>query len=336
MSHAMTWYQLSDAGMSALTPSEPSSSSTSSLLPNDSISPNLRAAAYGDGFFSTMGVHKAQLLWQSYHQARIRGHCQALQLTLSTQVERQLWREIRQFATAIGDGLIKVILSRPAQSLRGYAYSTQAMDNETLIWIGVMQTAALAEHTAQFLSGDSDDGQSLGQQVLQQSPIIAQCLQSQLASLPQPLAGLKTLNRLDGVMIAGELQRHKQQKPELTEGLVADMSGNWVEGVMSNFFYRLKPGLAIEGNDAASDVWYTPPIEQSGVRGVMRQVILDKLAKLGTPAQLRYLRDGDLNQLKAMFFCNAVRGVTPVQQLWFQDERFQLSLAPFIKNSVLR
>ncbi|WP_296204352.1 aminotransferase class IV [Psychrobacter sp. UBA3962] len=332
MSHAMTWYQLSDAGMSALTPSAPSYSFTSSLLPNDSIAPNLRAVAYGDGFFSTMGVHKAQLLWQSYHQARIMSHCQALQLTLSTQVEQQLWREIRQFATTIGDGLIKVILSRPAQNLRGYAYSTQAADNEALIWIGVMQTAALAEHTAQFLRGDSDDGPSLGEQVLQQPPIIAQCLQSQLASLPQPLAGLKTLNRLDGVMIAGELQRHKQQNAELAESLVADMSGNWVEGVMSNFFYTLKPELAAEGNDAASDVWYTPPIEQSGVRGVMRQVILDKLAKLGTPAQLRYLSNEDLNQLEALFFCNAVRGVTPVQQLWFQNERFQLSLAPFQYN----
>ncbi|SUD91955.1 aminotransferase class IV [Psychrobacter phenylpyruvicus] len=336
MSHAMTWYQLSDAGMNTLTPSVPASSAISSSSHNDIIAPNLRAVAYGDGFFSTMGVHNGKLLWQSYHKARLMGHCQALQLTIPPTVERQLWNELHQFAATISEGLIKVILSRPAQSLRGYAYSTQAADNEALIWLGVMQTATLAEHTAQFLSGDLDNDQSLGQQVLQQPPIIAKCLQSQLASLPQPLAGLKSLNRLDGVMIAGELQRHKQHNPELAEGLVADMSGNWVEGVMSNFFYRLKPALNTDGQDADSDVWYTPPIEQSGVRGVMRQVIIDKLAKLGAPAKLRYLRNEDLSQLEAMFFCNAVRGVVPVQQLWFQDERFQLSLAPFIKNSVLK
>lgn len=335
MSHAMTWYQLSDAGMSALTPSAPSSSISSSSH-NDIIAPNLRAVAYGDGFFSTMGVHNGKLLWQSYHQARIMGHCQALQLTISAKLEQQLWNEIHQFAATISDGLIKVIFSRPAQSLRGYAYSTQAADNEALIWLGVMQTAALAEHTAQFLSSNCDDGQSLGQQVLQQPPIIAKCLQSQLASFPQPLAGLKSLNRLDGVMIAGELQRHKQHNPELAEGLVADMNGNWVEGVMSNFFYRLKPRLSTKSNEADYDVWYTPPIEQSGVRGVMRQVIVDKLAKLGVPAKLRYLRNEDLSQLEAMFFCNAVRGVVPVQQLWFRDERFQLSLQPFANNSVPR
>ena len=332
MSHAMTWYQLNDTGMSALTPTSSSANSFSS--PTDLIAPNLRALAYGDGFFSTMGVHNSQLLWQSYHQARITGHCQALQLTISAKVEQQLWTEVRQFAATINDGIIKVIVSRPAQSLRGYAYSTQAQDNEALIWLGVMKTAPIAQHTSQFLSSDLDGSESLGQKVLQQPPILAKCLQSQLASFPEPLAGLKTLNRLDGVMIAGELQRHKQQIPELAEGLVADMGCNWVEGVMSNFFYRLKTGSSADQKEAVSDVWYTPPIEQSGVRGVMRQVIIDQLAKLGTPAQERYLRNEDLSQLEALFFCNAVRGVVPVQQLLFDGEALSLSLQPFTTNSV--
>ena len=68
----------------------------------------------------------------------------------------------------------------------------------------------------------------------------------------------------------------------------------------------------------------------------MRQVIIDQLAKLGTPAQLRNLRSEDLSQLEAMFFCNAVRGVIPVQQLLIDGELLQLSLASFIKNSVSR
>lgn len=332
MSHAMTWYQLSDTGMSALTPSPSSANSSSSQT--DLIAPNLRALAYGDGFFSTMGVHNSQLLWPSYHQARIMGHCQALQLTISAKVEQQLWTEIRQFAASINDGIIKVIVSRPAQSLRGYAYSIQAQESEALIWLGVMKTASIAQHTAQFLSSDSDGSESLGQKVLQQPPILAKCLQSQLASFPEPLAGLKTLNRLDGVIIAGELQRHKQHIPELAEGLVADMGGNWVEGVMSNFFYRLKTASSAEQKEAISDIWYTPPIEQSGVRGVMRQVIIDQLAKLGTPVQERYLRKEDLSQLEALFFCNAVRGVVPVQQLLFDDEVLSLSLQPFTTKSV--
>ena len=338
MSHAMTWYQLSDTGMMALSASEnaPSSTADSDYLatPVQQIAPNLRALAYGDGFFTTMGVHNAHLLWPSYHQARLHSHCQALQLTITPEVEQKLWQQLRQFAATIDHGMIKLIISRPTQNLRGYAYSTLASDNEALIWIGVMKTAPLAQQTARFLPikqvsiKQGSDSQCAEQVVLQQSPISAKCLQSQLASLPEPLAGLKSLNRLDGVMIAGELQRHKQQNPELAEGLVADMGGNWVEGVMSNVFYQLKPKPDATKSQQTSLNWYTPPIIHSGVRGIMRQVIMDRLASQGVPTQERLLRDEDLNQIESMFFCNGVRGVIPVQQLWFQDERFQLSLVP--------
>jgi len=339
MSHAMTWYQLSDTGMMALSASKnaPSSTADSDYLatPVQQIAPNLRALAYGDGFFTTMGVHNAHLLWPSYHQARLHSHCQALQLTITPEVEQKLWQQLRQFAATIDHGMIKLIISRPAQNLRGYAYSTLASDNEALIWIGVMKTAPLAQQTAQFLPiKQGSDSQCSEQIVLQQSPIIAKCLQSQLASLPEPLVGLKSLNRLDGVMIAGELQRNKQQNPELVEGLVADMSGNWVEGVMSNVFYQLKPKPDATNSQQTSLNWYTPPIIHSGVRGIMRQVIMDRLASQDVPVQERLLRDADLSQIESMFFCNAVRGVIPVQQLWFQDERFQLSLAPFNKKFV--
>lgn len=346
MSHAMTWYQLSDTGMMALSVSEnaPSSTADSDYLatPVQQIAPNLRALAYGDGFFTTMGVHNAHLLWPSYHQARLHSHCQALKLTITPEVEQRLWQQLQQFAATIDHGMIKLIISRPTQNLRGYAYSTLDSDNEALIWIGVMKTAPLAQQTARFLPikqvsiKQGSDSQCAEQVVLQQSPISAKCLQSQLAGLPEPLAGLKSLNRLDGVMIAGELQRHKQQNPELTEGLVADMDGNWVEGVMSNVFYQLKPKTDATNSQQTSLNWYTPPIVHSGVRGIMRQVIMDRLASQGVPVQERLLRDEDLSQIESMFFCNAVRGVIPVQQLWFQDERFQLSLAPFNKKFVSR
>ena len=346
MSHAMTWYQFGDTGMMALSASEnaPSSTAVSDYLATASqqIAPSLRALAYGDGFFTTMGVHNAHLLWPSYHQARLHSHCQALQLTITPKVEQRLWQQLRQFAATIDHGMIKLIISRPAQNLRGYAYSTFASDNEALIWIGVMKTAPLAQQTAQFLSmqvsmkqesiKQGSDSKCSKQIVLQQSPIIAKCLQSQLASLPKPLAGLKSLNRLDGVMIAGELQRHKQQNPELAEGLVSDMDGNWVEGVMSNVFYQLKPKPDVTNSQQTSLNWYTPPIIHSGVRGIMRQVIMDRLARQGVPVQERLLRDEDLGQIESMFFCNGVRGVIPVQQLLFKDHILELSTSIYLKD----
>lgn len=332
MSNAMRWYQLSATGMTDLLQPALEDASTCAYAPSivSPIAPSLRGLAYGDGFFSTIGVHHSHLLWQTYHQARIDSHCQALQLMLSTERAQQLWQQLQQFATSINHGIIKLIFSRPTQSLRGYAYSAQAADNEALIWIGVMQTAPLAQHSAQFLYNDLDRQRSQSSDVvLQQPSLIAKCLQSQLASLPKPLAGLKSLNRLDGVMIAGDLQRHKQAHPELAEGLVADLDGNWVEGVMSNVFYRLQPRSDSAHHPQKTLPWYTPPIEQSGVRGVMRQVIIDLLNDQNLPVYERNLTDADLSQLQSMFFCNAVRGIMPVEQLWFQDQCFQLCLTPF-------
>ncbi|WP_296402790.1 aminotransferase class IV [Psychrobacter sp.] len=364
MTYAMVWYQLSDTGVSKLSPpasvtASPDLSSVANLTAFQSldldyldIAPNLRALAYGDGFFTTIGVHKRQLVWPSYHQSRLHHHCQALQISLEVKAEELLWKKVYEFASNMEEGIIKIIVSRPNQSIRGYAYSAHASDNRALIWIGIMKTATLAEQTATFLAIDTDINkhpdhdthpdqykqlkrhQTTEQVILQQPPITAKCLKSQLASLPQPLAGLKSLNRLDGVMIAGELQRFKQSIPDLAEGLVADLNGNWVEGVMSNVFYCLKPTTDTLNNQMTAPTWNTAPILQSGVKGVMRQVIIDRFQQLNLPVQERDLCDEDLPQIQSMFFCNAVRGVIPVEKLLFQEHVFKLSLKPFIKNSV--
>lgn len=64
-----------------------------------------------------------------------------------------------------------------------------------------------------------------------------------------------------------------------------------------------------------SGQWYTPPLTQSGVTGVQRQVIIDALANTETPVIMRSLSDEDLPNLRGLFFCNALRGVMPVSEL---------------------
>ncbi|PNK60622.1 aminotransferase class IV [Psychrobacter sp. FDAARGOS_221] len=331
----MIWYQLTDSGLLRLSqqgeqsqPLSETASHTADQTANQStatipitspvaaeVIPQLRALAYGDGFFTTMGVHHGQLQWQTYHQQRLQHHCQALHLNYSSHTEQLLWSSAKQLAKEAKHGIVKVIVSRQSQPLRGYAYHPNVIHNGCLIWLGVAASALLAEQYASFLQSHTTQS-ALAQNVLQQVPITAICLQSQLASLPKPLAGLKSLNRLDGVMAAGELQRLKQIHPEVAEGLVADMSGNWTEGVMSNVFYQLRPDEA---------TWYTPPIDAAGVKGVMRQVIIDQLAVQGRPVVERALRDEDLSAISAMFFCNAVRGVIPVRELIVADQRLALS-----------
>lgn len=104
---------------------------------------------------------------------------------------------------------------------------------------------------------------------------------------------------------------------------------------MSNVFYQLleapaplhesappslEPTNLPNLNDNTSDYlntgqWYTPPMTQSGVAGVMRQVIMDTLSSTENPVIIRSLRDEDLPSIKQLFFCNALRGIMPMTGL---------------------
>lgn len=336
MSQVMQWYQLSclDTGLSRCGSSAHDQSNTAVLHP-EPCPPSLRGMAYGDGFFTTIGVYHAQALHLSYHQARVSSHCQALFIDLPQSAQDILWQTIKSKAADIQHGIIKIVVSRMAQPVRGYGHASDLQSNTALVWIGVTQTPPLASQQALFL--DQQQGSHLSHStdsvILRQPPITATSLTSKLASWPKPLAGLKSLNRLDGVMIAGELQRIKQAQPEIAEGLVQDMNGNWVEGVMSNVFYQLHS----DAHDTSPmGQWYTPPIEHAGVNGTMRQAIMDRLDTLNKPVMLRALNDEDLTQVSSMFFCNAVRGVMPVEALILGGQRLELSLSVFSSNSVCK
>lgn len=334
MSQAMTWYQLSDAGMAPFKDSETDATiSTSSSLPvNPYLSPpTLRGLAYGDGFFTTIGVYQGHALGRNYHHARVQSHCEALYLYLTAEQQTRLWQGVMDFAAQITHGIIKVIISRSAQSLRGYAYAPELVANKAVIWVGVLPSAPLANQLATFITASTLPHHtkviSSNDVILQQTPIVATCLTSKLACFPEPISGLKTLNRLDSVMIAGELERVKLEYSEVAEGLVKDMMGNWVEGVMSNVFYQLK--TTCSKSECTANQWFTPPIESSGVQGTMRQAIIDKLAQVNQAVELRKLQDSDLTAIESMFFCNAVRGVMPVRTLIVKGQRLVLSLQPF-------
>ena len=119
-------------------------------------------------------------------------------------------------------------------------------------------------------------------------------------------------------------------KSSISEGLLRDMSGCWVEGTMSNVFYQLSdsrlstlsseklstlPLYEDNANYLTTGQWYTPSMAKSGVAGVMRQVLIDALSTSKHPVIIRSLKDEDLPQLSQLFFCNALRGVMPMSSL---------------------
>ena len=306
--------------------------SSSSDAISIAITPNNRGMAYGDGFFTTMAVANGAVLWLDYHRQRLISHAQALQLDVDSDY---LLKAIQSQAQQLEQGMIKIILTRAQQSLRGYGFSADKTGRACEVWL---KATAMTIETSEQLPLLN------GKKVFIQPAISATCLNSQLACLPPSLAGLKSLNRLDTVLASGELQGINAQlnlsdklnttRHSYGEGLVRDMSGAWVEGTMSNVFYQLNDTVyseattSLNGNTVTNleplnyltkSQWYTPSMSQSGVAGVMRQVIVDSLSTTDQPVILRSLTDDDLPHLSRLFFCNAVRGIMPVSELRLLD-----------------
>lgn len=281
-----------------------------------------RGLAYGDGFFTTMGVIDGQILWLDYHQQRLVSHATALQLQLDSQL---LLAMLKIHAKQLQQGMLKLIITRAEQEVRGYGYTPNIGGGSACeIWL---KSSPMAITTARSLPLAD------GQFIPLQPTASAICLSSQIACLPPTLAGLKSLNRLDNVLASGELQAIKAKtladtiKPSIAEGLLRDISGHWVEGTMSNVFYQLvEEPVAKSSNRPHSQnnsnsnyltqgQWYTPSMAQSGVAGVMRQVIIDTLSTSNSPVIIRSLQDEDLPYLSQLFFCNALRGIMPMSSL---------------------
>ena len=294
-----------------------------------------RGLAYGDGFFTTMGVINGQILWVDYHQQRLVSHATSLQLQLDSDA---LLTILKMHAKQLQQGMLKLIVTRAVQDIRGYGYITNTSGSACEIWL---KSSPMSIATAQSLPLYN------GQSIPLQPTATAICLSSQIACLPPPLAGLKSLNRLDNVLASGELHTIKAKaledniKPSIGEGLLRDMSGHWIEGTMSNVFYQLSDSRLLESPSSKTSAtvnankgnaeknksdkdstnyltqgqWYTPSMAQSGVAGVMRQVIIDGLSVSKNPVIIRSLQDVDLPHLSQLFFCNALRGIMPMTSL---------------------
>ncbi|SEA27357.1 aminodeoxychorismate lyase [Alkalimonas amylolytica] len=118
----------------------------------------------------------------------------------------------------------------------------------------------------------------------------------------QPLlAGLKHNNRLEQVLLKQELAT-----TDWDDLLVLDQRGFVTEAIAANvFFYR-------------AGRWLTPVLDQAGVAGVMRQVLLEHLQA----EQVQWTLD-ELQGIEALFCCNALCGILPVHT--FLEKPLQLA-----------
>jgi len=149
------------------------------------------------------------------------------------------------------------------------------------------------------------------------APLHARLCRHRLSDNPQ-LAGVKHLNRLDQVLAAREL-------PAGCEGLLQDGAGQVVEGLSGNLFVRSLSG------------WCTPPLARAGVRGVMRELLLDEVfPALDIPVVEQAVAVEELFAAEALFLCNAVRGVEPIAALDSGNRPLQIAPVQVIARELAR
>lgn len=184
----------------------------------------------------------------------------------------------RAFLTFIrdaGDAVAKILLTRGAG---GRGYLPEAGIAPTLVFLlypAVIWSPALAAEG-----------------------VVAAICRQPLGISPL-LAGHKHLNRLEQVLLRQELAA----SPAAHEALVSDVEGHVTEGVFSNLFF------------VRNGVVHTPALDRAGVRGVMRQLLMQELTQQGVPVHEGRYCLADVLAADEMFFCNSLYGIWPVRQM---------------------
>lgn len=113
------------------------------------------------------------------------------------------------------------------------------------------------------------------------------------------LAGLKHLNRLNYVLATQALKQHQH----FNEALLCDDDGYVIESIVHNIFF-------VKNNELC-----TPNLSHSGVEGVMRQLILEKMIQSHQAVKIGRFTRQDLFSASECFLCNSVQGIRPVLRI---------------------
>jgi len=112
------------------------------------------------------------------------------------------------------------------------------------------------------------------------------------------LAGIKHLNRLEQV-----LARNEWSDLNVAEGIMLDGNANVIEGTCTNVFVVSKGIIS------------TPSLDNCGVVGVMRNIIMDLMAASQQSCQVTDLSLGELLHADEVFLTNSLIGIWPVKRV---------------------
>ena len=261
-----------------------------------------RAVQYGDGVFETILCQGNKLYYWPQHFQRLSVSADKLKIDCPQQqvflddIKRLL---LTNKTTDNSSFVIKIILSRGV-SERGYKVDDKTQANRIVL---------LSPTPTEYSS-------LLSERLLQGALFICQ----QQASINENLAGIKHLNRLENVMARNEWQDNDKQS--YIDGLMMNANQHVIEGSMSNLF-------AVKGNKL-----YTPQLKQSGIKGVMRDVIIDITRRNDLSLSITKLTLDELYEMDELFISNSLIGIKSVTKL--ADSHYQQKMTTMIFEQLLK
>ncbi len=127
----------------------------------------------------------------------------------------------------------------------------------------------------------------------------------------QPLlAGIKHCSRLETILL-----KREAEQSEFDDLLVADQQGFLIEASAANVLIWHQ------------QQWWTPDLQQAGVAGVMRQLLIEQQLVSVQPCPVSLL-----SETSAMALCNSLMGVVPVAE--FNGHAFNTEVAGALQRQV--
>lgn len=233
-----------------------------------------RGFQYGDGLFETVAVRGGKARLWRYHIDRLARGCARLGLAPPpATLERDLERVLQRCQLDLARCIAKIIVCA-ADTDRGYG---REMPSRAAVFIGVFPSSPVNKQ--EYVSGVS-----------------TMLCETRLAT-GSPMAGLKSLNRLEQVLARSECLR-----AGVFEGFTRDADDRLICGTISNMFIVQDRTVC------------TPSLVRCGVEGTMRQLVIDLLDHDGTVVQVRDLTEDDLAAADEVFITNSQIGALPVRR----------------------
>lgn len=242
-----------------------------------------RAIQYGDGLFETILCDKRELLYWQQHYQRLQSS--SAKVKINCPDEHLLLADIKTLLDNIEQSsnntyVIKIIVSRGA-SERGYLFDKDSRETRIVV-LSALDTDYSAFTTGQLLNGEL-------------------YLCEQQVSINKNLAGLKHLNRLENVLARNEWANSATNT--IIDGLMLDANAHVIEGTMSNLF-AIKHRRLI-----------TPDLEYSGIKGVMREVIIDIARHNEIDVSICDITLEELLSMDECFISNSLIGIKAVDRI---------------------